>query len=282
MSRAELDPTHIMQVGMGFWPSKVVLSAVELELFTQLGPGSMSGPQIGERLGLHPRAIYDFLDTLVALRLLERDGDGDGRLSQHPSDRCLSGQAERVLHRRHPGDVQFAAVSLLGRSQRGAEDRPASERNQAHGQADVRRAVQRPGEAAAVHGGHARHLARQLPGPGREVRLLEICDGLRCWRRQRPALHDLGRTAPAPALYELRPARRRADRQGGDSGCTYGRPSDRRLGRLLGGTPSPGGRHHDGPDPPRLEPRPKDAPDLFGLRGPPRRWCVHRHREPHR
>ena len=74
------DPSHIMQVGMGFWASKTVLSAVELELFTQLGSESMTGEEIGERLGLHPRAIYDFLDTLVALRVLERDGDGaDGR-----------------------------------------------------------------------------------------------------------------------------------------------------------------------------------------------------------
>jgi Dimerisation domain/O-methyltransferase domain len=76
----QLDPSHIMQVGMGFWPSKTVLSAVELQLFTHLGGESMTGEEIGERLGLHPRAIYDFLDTLVALRFLEREGDGrDGR-----------------------------------------------------------------------------------------------------------------------------------------------------------------------------------------------------------
>ena len=80
MSQQELDPSHIMQVGMGFWASKTVLSAVELELFTHLGDGSMSGEEVGERLGLHPRGVYDFLDTLVALRFLERDGDGsDGR-----------------------------------------------------------------------------------------------------------------------------------------------------------------------------------------------------------
>ena len=76
MSQMELDPSHIMQVGMGFWPSKTLLSAVELELFTHLGGDAMTGEDIGERLELHPRAIYDFLDTLVALRLLERDGDG--------------------------------------------------------------------------------------------------------------------------------------------------------------------------------------------------------------
>jgi hypothetical protein len=80
MSRMEPDPSHIMQVGMGFWASKTVLSAVELQLFTHLGAESMTGEEIGERLGLHRRAIYDFLDTLVALHLLERDGDGsDGR-----------------------------------------------------------------------------------------------------------------------------------------------------------------------------------------------------------
>ena len=80
MSQAALDPSHIMEVGMGFWPSKTVLSAVELELFTELGGETRTGEEIGERLGLHPRGIYDFLDTLVALRLLERDGDGaDGR-----------------------------------------------------------------------------------------------------------------------------------------------------------------------------------------------------------
>jgi predicted O-methyltransferase YrrM len=71
-----LDPSHIMQIGMGFWPSKVVLSAVELALFTHLAANTMTGEEIAGRIGLHERAIYDFLDTLVALKLLERDGDG--------------------------------------------------------------------------------------------------------------------------------------------------------------------------------------------------------------
>ena len=76
MSNTKLDPSRIMDVGMGFWPSKVLLSAIELDLFTHLDDTSMTGEEIGDRIGLHPRAIYDFLDTLVALRFLERDGDG--------------------------------------------------------------------------------------------------------------------------------------------------------------------------------------------------------------
>jgi predicted O-methyltransferase YrrM len=85
MSQMELDPSHVMEVGVGFWASKTVLSAVELQLFTHLGSDAMTGDKIGERLGLHSRAIFDFLDALVALRFLERDGDGsDGRYRNTP------------------------------------------------------------------------------------------------------------------------------------------------------------------------------------------------------
>ncbi len=75
-SEAEVDPAHIMQVGAGFWASKTLLSAVELELFTALGRDALTGAEVEERLGLHPRATFDFLDTLVALGLLAREGDG--------------------------------------------------------------------------------------------------------------------------------------------------------------------------------------------------------------
>ena len=73
---AQLEPAHIMQVGMGFWGSKTLLSAVELELFTKLGDDEMTGPQIADALGLHERAVPDFPDALVALGCLQRDGDG--------------------------------------------------------------------------------------------------------------------------------------------------------------------------------------------------------------
>jgi predicted O-methyltransferase YrrM len=71
-----VDPSEIMQVGMGFWASKTLLSAVELELFTRLGGGTMTAAEIAEALALHERAVPDFPDALVALRLLDREGDG--------------------------------------------------------------------------------------------------------------------------------------------------------------------------------------------------------------
>jgi predicted O-methyltransferase YrrM len=70
---AKVDPSHIMQVGMGFWGSKTLLSAVELELFTKLGRDGMTAEQIAKELDLDDRAVPDFPDALVALELLDRE-----------------------------------------------------------------------------------------------------------------------------------------------------------------------------------------------------------------
>lgn len=81
----QLDPSRIMQTATAFWASKVLLTAVELDLFTILGDGKLSAPQLGEKLGLHPRGTYDFFDALVALKFLDRDGDGpEGRYKNTP------------------------------------------------------------------------------------------------------------------------------------------------------------------------------------------------------
>jgi 2-polyprenyl-3-methyl-5-hydroxy-6-metoxy-1,4-benzoquinol methylase len=72
----DLSPTRIIEIGAAFWPSKVLLTAVDLGVFTTLGARLLSGPELQRALGLHPRGVYDFLDTLVALGFLERVGDG--------------------------------------------------------------------------------------------------------------------------------------------------------------------------------------------------------------
>lgn len=71
-----LSPARIMEVGMGFWPAKTLLSAVKLGVFTTLSDRALNGHELQESLQLHPRANPDFFDTLVALRFLERDGNG--------------------------------------------------------------------------------------------------------------------------------------------------------------------------------------------------------------
>ena len=68
------SPEHIMQIGMGFWASKTLLAAIKFRIFTLLATESLSGAQLKTKLGLHERGLYDFLDTLVALGFLEREG----------------------------------------------------------------------------------------------------------------------------------------------------------------------------------------------------------------
>ena len=69
------QPDHIMQVGLGFWASKTLLSAVEMELFTELAKHPADLETLQGRLGLHQRSARDFFDALVALNFLERRND---------------------------------------------------------------------------------------------------------------------------------------------------------------------------------------------------------------
>lgn len=78
--KEQLDPAHIMQTATAFWASKVLLTAMELDLFTALGERSATAEELGNTLGLHPRGTYDFFDALVALKFLNRDGDGPAGL----------------------------------------------------------------------------------------------------------------------------------------------------------------------------------------------------------
>lgn len=71
----QLNPEKILQTGMAFWASKTLLSAIEMEVFTELAQGPEPFEALRGRLGLHPRSARDFLDALVALGFLARDGE---------------------------------------------------------------------------------------------------------------------------------------------------------------------------------------------------------------
>lgn len=67
------SPEAILQTGLAFWASKTLLSAVEMEVFTELARRPESLESLTGRLGLHPRSSRDFFDALVALGFLERE-----------------------------------------------------------------------------------------------------------------------------------------------------------------------------------------------------------------
>ncbi len=65
-------PDGILKLGLGFWASKALLSAVELGVFTELARETADAETLTARLQLHPRSARDFFDALVALGMLER------------------------------------------------------------------------------------------------------------------------------------------------------------------------------------------------------------------
>jgi len=101
-------PEHILQLGLGFWASKILLSAVEMSVFTELARGPEDLQNLQARLGLHARSARDFLDALVALGLLERR---DGLYSNTPA-------TDLFLDRRKPsymgGILEMANHRLYG------------------------------------------------------------------------------------------------------------------------------------------------------------------------
>jgi SAM-dependent methyltransferase len=71
------SPDKILQLGTAFWASKTLLSAIELGVFTTLAArGPLDREALRATLGLHARSAGDFFDALVALGMLQRDGQG--------------------------------------------------------------------------------------------------------------------------------------------------------------------------------------------------------------
>jgi hypothetical protein len=107
--QAAVTPDAILQLGLGFWGSKALLSAVEVGVFSELAGGAaLSADELRDRLGLHPRSAVDFFDALVALGMLERE---DGRYSNVPA-------TELFLDRAKPtylgGMLEMANARLYG------------------------------------------------------------------------------------------------------------------------------------------------------------------------
>jgi len=65
-------PDQIMQIGMGFWASKTLLSAIEIGIFTELAKHPADINTLRDRFNLHERSALDFLDALVAMGMLQR------------------------------------------------------------------------------------------------------------------------------------------------------------------------------------------------------------------
>lgn len=95
-------PEDLDQRIRAFQESRVLLTAIELDLFEALGPGAAAA-DVARTLGTDPRATEMLLNALAALGLVEKR---DGILRNTP-------EAARHFTRRSPDDVRLAMMHTV-------------------------------------------------------------------------------------------------------------------------------------------------------------------------
>ncbi|MEO1003249.1 MAG: methyltransferase [Cyanobacteria bacterium J06638_7] len=121
--KSQPSPDAILQTGLAFWSSKVLLSAIEIGVFTELASGAVPFDALSARLGLHPRAARDFLDGLVALGFLQRTTEGYANTAEtdlfldrrKPS--YIGGILEMANHRLYPFWAHLTEALRTGQPQ---------------------------------------------------------------------------------------------------------------------------------------------------------------------
>ncbi|MFO7628428.1 MAG: methyltransferase [Prochlorococcaceae cyanobacterium] len=113
----------MLQTGFAFWSSKVLLSAIEIGVFTELAGGPEPFDALSTRLGLHPRSARDFLDALVALGFLQRTeasyantAETDLFLDRHKPS-YIGGILEMANHRLYPSWAHLTEALHTGQPQ---------------------------------------------------------------------------------------------------------------------------------------------------------------------
>jgi hypothetical protein len=124
----EPDPGALLELGAAYRGAKVLLSAVELDVFTVLAERQLDAASLAARIGIHSRGARDFFDALVALELLERE-DGlyaNSRAAARWLDRAkpasLTGLFDLVNGRLYDDWGRLTDALRTGRPQTGAGD----------------------------------------------------------------------------------------------------------------------------------------------------------------
>ena len=84
-----INPARILETATAFWPSKVLLSAIELGVFTHLEGGPRDNAGLAAAIGIRADRSPDFFDALVAMGFLERDGGGSEATYRNTAETAL-------------------------------------------------------------------------------------------------------------------------------------------------------------------------------------------------
>ena len=88
-------PEHLDQMIRGYWPSRCILTALELDIFTAVGDGA-NAEEVGTKIYANARAVGMLLNALVGLGLLAKSGDV---YSNTPESARFFVQSSRDNHR---------------------------------------------------------------------------------------------------------------------------------------------------------------------------------------
>jgi O-methyltransferase domain/Dimerisation domain len=127
MTNDHPTPDALLELGLGFWASKALLTAVELDLFSVLAERPHRTHELTDRLGLQRRGAGDWLDALVSLRVLERSDDtyansaeADAFLDRNKPS-YVGGLLEMANHRLYPFWGSLTEALRTGRPQNEAK-----------------------------------------------------------------------------------------------------------------------------------------------------------------
>src|SRR5215475_11744714 len=76
MHMTHTTPARILETATAFWRAKVLLSAVELGVFTALASRRCDNATLATAVDIRPGRSADFFDALVAMGFLDREGNG--------------------------------------------------------------------------------------------------------------------------------------------------------------------------------------------------------------
>jgi ubiquinone/menaquinone biosynthesis C-methylase UbiE len=73
--RNNLNPEPLLQMSMSFAPARVLQASVQLDLFSHIAAGNMTGAEIARAANASERGTRMLLDALVVFQLLAKTGD---------------------------------------------------------------------------------------------------------------------------------------------------------------------------------------------------------------
>lgn len=70
----EMGPQHLEDLATGYWYSEVLFTAVELGIFSHIGPGGVTGGALARTLRVNAQGLRRFLQALQAIGLVTKSG----------------------------------------------------------------------------------------------------------------------------------------------------------------------------------------------------------------